>query len=250
VFAIRYTLTALEDIEPWGSVEKTLGWYAMSYGRQCIETDAARLLEYFDPQTSQSQWCDYQVARLFEDLLAIWPHASEQIPDDIVAFFKSDGAQDLDEAIESWIAAALDATDDADDDRIERIDRVRSWWAQRYIQFAHLSGLPELAMWRIGDTMHLRWSGDESWPPRRAGLSLPFDTVRAGITDFANGFLADMQARMSLIAHGGNVRADCVIDLARCLSEQREREAQARHALSTQAATDWPALWRLLRDCA
>ncbi len=250
MFAIRYRLKDVESIQPWGGAEKTLGWYGMSYGCHCIETDAGRLLEYFNSKTSRAQWCDYQVARLFEDMLTIWPHASEPVQENVVEFFKCRSPQDLDNAVEAWITQAFDATDDNDEDRLDRIDQVRSWWRQRYIQFAHLAGTPELGMWRIGDTMHLRWNGDESWLPERASLSIPFETVHAGIDDFVHGFLQEMRARVSHLAQGGSARIDCVIDVERCLAEQAEREADAIRALSTQAEIDWHALRRLLRDCA
>ena len=81
-----FKLRDIDKIEPSGEPgNQSLSWFGLTDGAYCIETSAGRLLEHtgtIDPSLGQP-WCEYQVVRLFEDLITIWPKVYEAVPADI-----------------------------------------------------------------------------------------------------------------------------------------------------------------------
>jgi len=67
-----FELRPIEAVEPWGAIgDRSLHWFGLTDGWQCLDTTAGRLLEYAAPaRLSGATWMEYQVVRLFEDLLS------------------------------------------------------------------------------------------------------------------------------------------------------------------------------------
>lgn len=84
-----FELRPVENVEPWGVPgDRKLHWFGLTDGWQCLDTTAGRLLEYAIPaHPSGKTWMEYQVARLFEDLLGAWPAIVEPVPDDVASRF-------------------------------------------------------------------------------------------------------------------------------------------------------------------
>ncbi|MEI9988133.1 MAG: DUF5984 family protein [Aliidongia sp.] len=73
----------------------SLSWFGLTDGIYCIDTPAGRLFEHSlpaDPDVGEP-WCDYQVARLFEDLIEIWHAVADPVPEDILARYLLLGAR-------------------------------------------------------------------------------------------------------------------------------------------------------------
>ena len=114
-FQVPFTLRPVADVEPWGKPgDRFLSWVALTDGAYCIETPAGRLLEYTWGDPPEDYWVTYQVVRIFEDLLEIWPHAAEVVPGDMAARFLAwyaTGAYA--QAADGWELDPLDAFDRA-----------------------------------------------------------------------------------------------------------------------------------------
>jgi hypothetical protein len=242
-FAIRFLLRDVADITPWGPPsDQWLHWFALSDGCNCIEAPQGRLLEMHECAPGLAEpWCDYQVVRLFEDLLEVWPVIAERVPEDIFGLIDADFEAHID---------ALHASDENDDDDAlwEAVAVACEWFRARRVSMAHLASGPKLHLWRVGDTMRLRWvanpGGDperDHWTVARADCQIAFGDVARGTQEFAEHFLGAMGARVATILREGWTRGDCAIDLDNLQQQQSDREAWAREMLSQEHHTDWDA---------
>jgi hypothetical protein len=251
--AILFKLRDIRQIEPWGEAgAKRLHWFGLTDGCYCIDTPAGRLLEHagtFDSGLGEP-WCDYQVARLFEDLIQIWPTVSDPIPSDIVSCFSAwhmrnfgqtaNNEIGFSDACDAWLRDRENRKNQGDDpDLQETIDMVNNWWVERRLDTFYLAVKPNLTLWRIGFDVHLAWDGAYPWLPERVRQTFSYERLSDAVRGFFYDFLEMMRSRVESIARDGWTRKDCVIDVQRLLSEQVEREEQAEAALSRVRVTDW-----------
>jgi hypothetical protein len=230
---VLYKLRDVAEIPPWGAADdRSLHWFGLTDGAYCIDTVAGRLLEHSDaadPQLGVS-WCTYAVVRLFEDLLGALPFIIEPVPGDVVArFFAIDprsGIPEDEELAAVWFEA-------------------HGWWGMRQVDLGYLVGAPRLFLWSSGPNIHLRWRADETWAVQRADVIEASDAFRAMVRGFADSFLGEMRVRVETIARDGWQGRPCRIDIPQLLTEQTEREASARQALSQIARTDWDHVRRM-----
>lgn len=106
---IRYKLRKLQEVEPWGIPGSGgLRWFGLTDGCYCVETLAGTLLELDGPVNSEfgRPWCEYQVARIFEDFVQCWPNICDPIPFDIInhfaSWYASNISADTIKAIDLW----------------------------------------------------------------------------------------------------------------------------------------------------
>lgn len=239
-FAIRFKLRPIDGIAPWGEPgQQRLHWFGLTDGCYCIDTPAGRLLEHDGAAAPDlgEPWCDYQVVRLFEDLLEIWPAVREEVPPDVatryLAFDAREGAR---------------ITDTDDDALYEVWGEASSWWHARKLDFSYLSGPPKLHLWRTESQAHLSWSAAKPWLPPSADVSVAFAAVEAAVTNFAGALLAAMAERVMAISTANWQPANATLDIEALLAEQRMREASAQAALADVRHTDWDLVRRRLNE--
>jgi len=202
-----FELRPIEAVEPWGAVgDRSLHWFGLTDGWQCLDTTAGRLLEYAAPaRPSGATWMEYQVVRLFEDLLSAWPFIAESVPDDVASRFFG------------WYSHAEHArvAREEDDATQKAWDEACFWWYERNVQFNHLRWAPELYLWRAGSEVNLVWDapGENEagpvWSVQHARLALPLEDVREALGSFCRDFLEAMARRVAGIERGGWKRIDC-----------------------------------------
>ncbi len=244
-FAIRFRLQDVDAITPWGAPgDRSLGWFGLTYGCCCIETPQGRLLETPRPHGPFAEpWDCYQVARLFDDLLAAWPAIAEPIPDDIFAL------------IDAGFEARIDALDASDDEAFwDAVSGACDWFKARHVSMMHHTSGPSLHLWRSGDTVRLRWIANPSgraeladhWTVARADCRLRFNDVEQGVRGFADEFLGAMATRVESIRREGWTRG-CALDVDLLVKALRDEETWAAKTLATVARTDWAAVREALR---
>ena len=242
VFQVPFTLRPVADIEPWGKPgDRFLSWFALTDGAYCIETPAGRLLEYAlgDPP---EHWVTYQVVRLFEGFLEIWPHVAEVVPGDMSARFLAwHGTDAYAQASNGWELDPLDT-----------FDKASWWWQERCLDFSYLSSKPGLYFWRGETEIHLVWDAPDRtedgpvWAVQRLRLTLPFDVLRDGVAAFWQALLDAMAERVAAIQRDGWTRTDCTLDVAGLLDDQRVRATWPAASLRASRPTDWDLVRRSL----
>jgi hypothetical protein len=235
-----FKLRDIDEIEPWGKPgSKSLSWFGLTDGAYCIETTAGRLLEHtdaIDPGLGEP-WCDYQVARLFEDLITLWPKVCEPIPSDIRNRYFA------------WRDNECEWIKKAENTEFFDVWHEANWWfTERQLDFSYLRVKPSLHLWRVGPNIQLRWRAQPPWLPAAATLSIPFEIACRNVSSFFQEFLAAMNRRVALIEHEGWRRKDCAIDIRRLVAEQVERTEEAAIDFSLTWKTDWDLIRRRLNE--
>lgn len=239
----RFQLRPIEDAALFGKQgDYLLSWFGLTDGWQCLETSAGTLLEYARPaKRTGSRWVDYQIVRLFEDLLEIWPWVADPVPEDIVSRFFG------------WYspAEASQIARTADFDTQELWWEACSWLYHRQLQFNHLTLPPDLYFWRTGTEFNLLWnaSGMDAagprWAVQHARATLPFEEAQQAVESFCQELLSAMAERVAVIERDGWKRRDCSLDVAGLAAEQRERETWPAVNLVRSFGTDWDAVRRI-----
>ena len=239
----RFELRPVADITPWGEPDdRSLSWFGLTDGWQCLETAAGRLLEYArSEKPGESRWVEYQVVRLFEDLLEIWPWVSDPVPEDIVSRFL--GCQSEAEASRS--ASITDPTTQ------ELWWDACSWWYNRQLQFGHLTLPPDVHFWRTGSKINLLWNATGTdaagprWAVQHARVTAPFKEAQRAVEDFCQTLLSTMAERVATIERDGWESSDCSLNVAGLVAEQHERETWPSANLPRTFETDWNAVRRI-----
>jgi hypothetical protein len=242
---ILFKLRELKGIQPWGTPPHlSLSWFGLTDGAYCIEAPAGRLLDFGgDPVPGLGvTWCDYQVARLFEDLIDLLPTALEPVPADIVERFlawqESDRAADVPE----------------DDQLAEIWYRAQEWWGWRQLDFGYLTACPRLHLWRSGSHVHGRWRTNADNPAtasltvKSADFAMPAEQFSDAATGFFRAFLGEMRERVASIARDGWPGKPCDISVAALQREQREREGEPENRSALKRSTDWDSVRRDLQS--
>ncbi len=239
----RFELRPVADIAPWGTLgNRSLSWFGLTDGWQCLETAVGRLLEYARPfEPRGSRWVDYQVVRLFEDLLEIWPWVSDSVPEDVASRFFG------------WYSAAEASriASMADPDTQELWLEACAWWHNRQLQFHQLILAPELHFWRTGSEVNLLWdatgmdAAGPRWAVQHARLTAPFEEAQRAVEDFCQALLSAMAERVAAIERDVWTRPECSLDVAKVVAEQHERETWQAANLSRTFETDWDAIRQL-----
>lgn len=235
-----FKLRDIDKIEPWGEPgNQSLSWFGLTDGAYCIETSAGRLLEHMgtiDPSLGQP-WCEYQVVRLFEDLITIWPKVCEAVPADICdRYFPWRNNE------REWVKRAEDV------EFFEVWQEANWWFTERKLDFSYLQAQPSLHLWRVGSNVQLSWRAQSPWLPAAATLSLPFEVVCRGVSSFFQEFTAEMDRRVAFIEREGWQRNDCTVDIRRLVAEQAERAEQSAIDLSKAWKTDWDLIRQRLNQ--
>ena len=240
-FRFRFELRPVANIAPWGEPgSKRLSWFGLTDGWNCPETTAGRLLEFARPQGEESRWVSYQVVRLFDDVLELWPWVADPVPEDVASRFL--GWRTSAEALR------LASTDDLDVREIWW--QACSWWNNRDLSLNYLTLPPKLHFWRTGTQFHLLWDAPgrdaegPRWAVQHMRITIPFEDAQQAVGDFSKALLSAMSDRVATIERHDWRRPDCRIDTVALVAEQRGRENWAAAILSRTYETDWGAVRR------
>jgi hypothetical protein len=236
VLRIQFLLRDPAIIPGWKSADGlSLSWFGLSDGLYAIETPAGRLYEHSGPADPNlgEPWCDYQVSRLFEDLITAWPPIADPVPEDVMARFLAGDPR------ESPLMTAELAKDDPDWDLLARWEAAYWWWRERLIDGYHLASAPALRLWRTASEAHLSWAASAPWTVATAELTMPFPVLEEAVAQFFEAFIGAMGAHIRAIARDGWHRSDCSLDIDQLVAQQEERETWGPNALARRRQTDW-----------
>ena len=225
-FRIFFELRPLSDVQPWGNAETglKLHWFGLTDGWYDVAIDGHRL--YSGP--SETRGIDYQVVRLWEDLIEVAPYVLESLPEPLAARLA-----DFD-AWTAWVEKTWDL-----DDRDDVVETALDWWFHREMSAGHLVRAPSLQMWRSGDELHLHWksapgeSGPPVWSSPNGRAQTKANAFRDELIKFDRELIAAMETRVSEIE-----RSWCRTEIA--IDVENLRREQADRALSLQQAFDRP----------
>lgn len=219
----NFMLTPLADIEPWGPPgQRRLHWFGLTHGQYWIEAGGARLLEYSDTVQRRhgiSRYCDYQVARLYEDVMALAPHVLDAVPADLVPVLADTG----------WQRSPVSD--------------------MRWLDTAYLSPGADIVLWSDTSTVHIEWNNRDKRIEEAAAWSALQGCHRMTRADFVAEcrsfharLMAAMSERVDRVAAGA-LLPEIQVDLQALAREHEKRQCLAESTFGPlPSPTDWQAV--------
>jgi hypothetical protein len=240
---IHFALRPVAAIQPWSNDGRpSLSWFGLSDGWYWLEVGDQELFRAADAPAGTPPYADYQVVRLWEDILAIAPAVLDEVPADVAANVRDH---------ESWLAAVerIVADDRLDHELVA--DGLR-WWHERELDSGHFVAAPKLWLWRSGESVDRLWRSSaqpaaaELWRPAAGFGRQSLASFVSELRRFDREFVSAMAERVAALVRDGG-RPGVEIDLDQLQREQRDRATWLARALaSAPAASDWDRARELL----
>ena len=257
-----FQLRALDDVIPWGEPDKqSLHWFALTDGWYWLHVGENQLLRYTEkilthwhqeyPGDATLPYVDYQVARLWEDILQMLPYILDPLPSQLVTMLENWNRWDL--RAERWIESIRDKEDDDKllDEALDIYNKALSWWSERLLNTGYLTVGPLIAFWSDGQLIHCTWDnrdryldGIPVWEAQYGEVTIPIATFLEEVTSFHQRFMAAMEARIQVVKAGWS-HPGVTLDLADLERQQRERSgwlAKYMDMVSTLARSSWDSV--------
>ena len=252
-----FALTPIVDVEPW---DHGLHWFGLTHGRYHLDLNEEQLFRY--SQEILLHWrtqhpalsaddvhVDYQVARLYEDVLEILPDVLQPIPPEMQDLI-SDCVLDR-----TWWTHPRGVPTPSEDFVPDRLFCCATeWWGARQLHSWHLTAAPLIAFWLCDDIMHICWEnstcqidGIPAWAARRGMVRLPRDAFMCEVESFHRRLMSSMRERVETIAKNNPI-PHIKIDVPRLVQEQADREQSLACALKRRPRTvDWDEVAAAIR---
>jgi hypothetical protein len=243
---INFTLAPLEQISPWGEPGSyRLHWFGLTYGEYWIQAGEASLFEYSEHARAAgtARYCDYQIVRLYEDLLDMLPFILEPIPGSLVAYVCGEQARMLRHAHDAWCERHDDAPDA---DRLyELADAAVSWSGKRHLDSSYLAPSANIAIWSDEERVHIEWDnrdrqfeGKPAWSASLGAYRMSRGDFIKEMKSFHDRLMEQMAARIDQVA-SGHLAPEIQIDGPGLIREHQQRSRSLDAALKIVPATDW-----------
>jgi hypothetical protein len=243
----EFQLTALGRVVPWGGSDNpNLHWFGLSDGSYWMNVGEAKLFEYSGAAQALGapRFCDYQVARLFEDVLEIAPYVLEEVPRELRAFIEFEVDRPWDNPWHAW--RDLPGSLVADDEHADLLEFGATWLGQRTLDSLYLSPPANIRMWSDAKNVYIQWDNRKrqfdnkpTWSATAGTHALSREAFVDEVLSFHARFMSEMGHRVERVI-AGELPSSIRIDLDGLVREQRERSASAdRNVLVRSPGTDW-----------
>ncbi len=251
---------------PWGEEpELNLHWFGLTDGiyymnvgeDQLFRSSKEMLLhwknEYPDLDINLA-YVDYQVVRLYEDLLEILADVKQTIPAELQQYVESQKKH------ECWKKELWEIFNSTEDDETEDLYYLATeWWNRcRSLSTAHLNNGQNIWLWRTENTIHIRWEnesikidGIQPWTAVRGDFELSIEQFEEEVRAFHYRLMNDMAERIEELKTNNPI-PHVKIDLSSLEKEHEERKMSLGYALNkTPHVNNWDevveAINKLLR---
>lgn len=253
----NFNLTPLENVQPWGQPgEKHLSWFGLTDGEYWIQAGDDALFEYSEyvcRHFNSKRYCDYQVVRLYEDLLEISPHVLEVVPDELIPYISKATWRDWQATSGRWLETK---GEDADiDDYWETIDAAFTWIGRRKLDTLYLSPSANIYLWSDATYVHFEWdnreklvNGTPAWTALHGTYCLPREEFIAEVYSFHKRLIEQMSKRVERVLSGA-LPSDIDIDLPWLQQEHLKRSRPIDSVLAGPTApTDWQRVQNAIHE--
>ena len=250
----NFALVPLNEIRPWGGPgHENLHWFGLTDSQYRIEVGSATLLEYSEAarRRGASQFCDYQAARLHEDVIDIAPRALEPVPSDLVPFIAGAGRAKTLGRMSAWCD---EHSEPLDDPYWSVVDAASTWIGMRQLDTAYLKPSADILIWSDESMVHIEWDNRQTavdgscpWTALFGKYSLPRSTFIAECRSFHERLMHAMSARVDDVAAGA-LSPEIRIDIEGLVREQEQRSRLSPLTFGAlPSPTDWAAVREAIR---
>lgn len=250
---INFTLAPLEKIVPWGTPGNyRLHWFGLTDGEYWISAGEATLFEYSEQvqAAGANRYCDYQVVRLYEDLIDMLPYVLEPVPKSLMQYVCGETARAWQKTYSDWCDKNYDVLDPSHINQI--VDLAVVWTGKRSLDSAYLSPSANIAIWSDDENVHIEWDnrdrlyeGKPAWTALFGAHRMPRREFVEEIRSFHLRLMAQMSVRIQQVQEGA-LSSDIEIDLPGLLKEQAQRSRSLDTALNVSPQTNWKEVERVI----
>ena len=244
-----FTLVPLDAIKPWGKPgQLSLHWFGLTDGHYWMDVGPSTLFEYSEAarQLGAPRYCDYQVARQYEDVVEALPYIMEPVPADLIPYLSGEGRWRTTDCMAAWSEAQPERDDDS---YWTTVEHAVSWIGKRELSTAHLSPSVDFVMWSDDAAVHIEWDnlgkviqGVPAWSAARGTYSLPRERFAEEVRTFHARLMLAMAERVESVVAGA-LPSDVHVDIPGLLREQQMRAALSCANFGPPPdATDWHAI--------
>jgi hypothetical protein len=264
-----FRLRRVQDIAPWhdaGGANPHLHWYALTDGWYSMAVGDTALFRYSEAALQQGerdhgreQWwvqmaglpyVDYEVARLWQDVLWMLTDLLEPVPHWLARTLGPDGAWT------EWQRQAELAAQEAlpDDEALTLISDATDWLGSRILDSLYLVAGPRIWIWSDEQDVHIWWDNRElfiegvpAWEAMLGDYTLSRQAYLDEMRAFDARFLGRMRDRVAMAQANWN-RPEVALD-PRLAEDQRENEQWSKTRFETSGPrepTDWDVVQRAI----
>lgn len=235
----NFTLTPLEQVAPWGgdNDKENMHWFGLTDGEYWISVGDHTLLEYspeFRRKRGIGRYCDYQIVRIWEDLLSILPDVLRPVPSDLVDFISGPPHSHP----RSWPDVPGGVCD--------------AWYTARWsigcrcLGTLYLSPGADIWLWSDETWVNVAWDnrdavvdGVQAWTSLCGTFKLPRADFEMEVRSFHNRLIDQMGTRVQRVVEGA-LPSSIDIDIGGLVKEHKERSEALDNALKVPPdATSW-----------
>lgn len=250
----EFKLKPLQEVVPWGEKpDLNLHWfgltdgiYYMNVGGEQLFRSSIEILNHWKkkhPDLDVNQpHVDYQVVRLYEDLLERLTDILQPIPTELQTYVISHQSQD------DWEKELWKIYNSTEDEGIESLYYLATeWWNRcRGLSTMHLNHGQNIWLWRTGDTVHIRWinesieiNGIQPWTAVKGDFKLNVDEFQKEVQIFHNRLIEEMGQRIEELKTKNPI-PHINIDIPSLEKEHEERKYSLEKALNSEPCVyDW-----------
>jgi hypothetical protein len=260
-----FHLRPIQEVQPWGEPpNQRLHWFGLTDGCYRLQVGRDLLFHYSDeirtfwaiqyPHFSGA-YVNYQVVRLWEDVLRILPDLLCPLPLELGRLLL-----DHESSPREWYRSAalwLDRQDDAEVERTlgDLFDMATAWLQKRHLDSAYLQPAAHIWMWSTQDAVTISWDnrgivveGHEVWSARRGHYSMPRGHFLDEVREFDHKLIGQMEQRINEVCAGWN-RPDVAIHFESLRHEHVSRAQSLQRTLAkTPSSPDWQKILRSIHE--
>jgi Family of unknown function (DUF5984) len=207
----NFRLTPLEQVVPWGEPgDQRLHWFGLTYGEYWIQIGAHSLLEYSEVARMASEcprYCDYQIARLYEDVTEMLPHILDPVPTSLVRYISGDSGAAWSKMYTSWYAGQDPAP--REDEFWDVVDAATTWIGQRTLDTGYLRPSANIRLWSDAESVHIEWNnaektlqGKPAWTALTGSAQLSRQQFIYEVKAFHTALMSQMGERVDQVLAG------------------------------------------------
>lgn len=253
----QFELRPLDQIQPWGApADPNLHWFGLTDGEYWIQAGEHRLFEYANPAQARpggSRFCDYQVVRLYEDVIDLASYALEPVPEELQQYIEIDESKPWKYFWSKW-CEAIDEHD-VSEETLDLLDDAGSWMGRRQLDSLYLTPSTNVIVWSDSDSVHFQWDnrdkllhGCQAWSAQHGSWQLPRANFADEVRSFHDRLMEQMAQRVSQVAAGALAKS-VRVDIEGLRREQEARSQSIERNFDQPAPpTDWPVVLAAIRS--
>jgi hypothetical protein len=244
----NFRLTPLQQVVPWGEPgDQRLHWFGLTDGEYWIQVGADALLEYSEVARTAlgcGRYCNYQVARLYEDITEMLPHIIDPVPATLFRYISGDSGAAWWKTYTSWYVGRDPASNE--DQFWDAADAAATWISQRTLDTAYLCPSANIRLWSDAESVHIGWNntekmlqGQPAWTAFSGSAQLSREEFICDVGAFHSALMSQMRERVEQVL-ARVLPQQVQIDLSGLQREHAVRSRPlARELHAPIVPTDW-----------